>query len=111
MSQAMAAVGSMPGPSITLSGFVHFHDQLGGNVHSHGGDNSEGHVHAAPDHDDDGGPSLTWHVFSNSITSPQAPDLTTSFELIGRVDLPIVRTIDGVRPDTLLRPPSTLSIA
>ena len=111
VSQAKAALGSMPEPSITLSGSVHFHDQLAGHVHSHGDDSSEGHVHDGWDHDDDGGLSLTWNIFGTSIASPESIFLASSFELLGLVGLPVVLAIDGVRPDGLLRPPSTLSIA
>jgi|SRR5215216_5198320 len=111
ISQAKAALGSMPEPSITLSGSVHFHDQLAGHVHNHGDDNSEGHVHDWPDHDRDGAPSLTWSIFGASIASPAFIVLAGSFELRGLVELPVVLATDGVRPDGLLRPPSTLSIA
>jgi hypothetical protein len=111
ISQAKAALGSMPEPSITLSGSVHFHDQLAGHVHAHGDDNSEGHVHDGPDHDGDGAPNLTWSIFGTSIASPELIVLVSSFSLLGPVDLPAIRAIDGVRPDGLLRPPSTLSIA
>jgi hypothetical protein len=111
ISQAKAALGSMPGPSITLSGSVHFHDQLAGHVHAHGDDNSEGHVHDGPDHDGDGAPNLTWSIFGTSIASPEFIVLAGSFDLLGLVDLPVVLATDGVRPDALIRPPSTLSIA
>lgn len=111
ISQAKAALGSMPEPSITLSGSVHFHDKLAGHVHAHGDDNSEGHVHDGPDHDGDGAPNLTWSIFGTSIASPELIVLVSSFSLLGSVDLPAIRAIDGVRPDGLLRPPSTLSIA
>ncbi|MCK1718255.1 hypothetical protein [Bradyrhizobium sp. 141] len=111
ISQAKAAVGAMPEPSVTLSGSVHFHDQLAGHVHSHDGDSSEGHVHDGPDLDDDGGPSLTWSIFGTSIASPELSVLASPFDLPGPVELPVVRAIDGVRPDGLIRPPSTLSIA
>jgi len=110
VSQAKAAMGDMPEPSVTLSGSVHFHDQLAGHVHSHG-DNSEGHVHDGPDHDDDGGQNLTWSIFGTSIASPELSVLVSPFDLLGLVELPAVRAIDGVRPDGLIRPPSTLSIA
>ena len=111
VSQAKAALGAMPEPSVTLSGSVHFHDQLAGHVHSHGGDHSEGHVHDGPDHDDDGGPNLTWSIFGTSIASPELAVLVNPFDLLGPVEVPAVRAIDGVRPDGLIRPPSTLSIA
>jgi hypothetical protein len=111
ISQAKAALGAMPEPSVTLSGSVHFHDQLAGHVHSHEDDSSEGHVHDGSDHDDDGSLSLTWNIFGTSIASPDFIVLASSFQLLGLVELPSTRTIDGVRPDGLLRPPSTLSIA
>lgn len=110
ISQAKAAVGAMPEPSVSLSGSVHFHDQLAGHVHSHG-DNTEGHVHDGPDHDDDGAPNLSWNIFGTSIVSPERPVLASPFDLLGLVELPAVRAIDSVRPDGLIRPPSTLSIA
>jgi hypothetical protein len=111
ISQAKATLGSMPEPSITLSGSVHFHDQLAGHVHAHGDHNSEGHVHDGPDHDGDGPPNLTWSIFGTSIASPEFIVLAGSFDLLGLVDLPVVLATDGVRPDGLIRPPSTLSIA
>jgi hypothetical protein len=111
VSQAKAALGSMPEPSITLSGSVHFHDQLAGHVHAHDDVNSEGHVHDGPDHDGDGAPSLTWSIFGMSIASPAFIVLPGSFDLLGLVDLPVVLATDGVRPGAVIRPPSTLSIA
>ncbi|WP_247553770.1 hypothetical protein [Bradyrhizobium sp. 138] len=111
VSQAEAALGAMPEPAVALSGSVHFHDLLAGHVHSHGGDNAEGHVHDAPDHDDDGGPNLTWSIFGTSIASPEWAVLASLFALLGPVELPAVRAIDGIRPEGLIRPPSTLSIA
>src|SRR6266566_605079 len=53
VSQALAAVGSMPQPAVTLRGAVHLHDQLAGHLHVHGGENGAGHVHGAPDSDHD----------------------------------------------------------
>jgi hypothetical protein len=111
VSQAEAALGAMSEPAVALSGSVHFHDQLAGHVHSHDGDNAEGHVHDGPDHDDDGGPKLTWSIFGNSIASPGSAVLAAPLALLGGVELPAVRVIDGVRPEGLIRPPSTLSIA
>lgn len=111
VSQAEAALGAMSEPAVALSGSVHFHDQLAGHVHSHDGDNAEGHVHDGPDHDDDDGPKLAWSIFGNSIASPGSAVLATPFALLGGVELPAVRVIDGVRPEGLIRPPSTLSIA
>ncbi|MFB6416606.1 MULTISPECIES: hypothetical protein [Bradyrhizobium] len=111
VSQAEAALGAMPEPAVALSGSVHFHDQLAGHVHSHDGDNAEGHVHDAPDHDDDGGPNLSWSMFGSSIASPECTVLASLFALLGPVELLAVRAIDGVSPEGLIRPPSTLSIA
>ncbi|WP_448033976.1 hypothetical protein [Bradyrhizobium liaoningense] len=112
VSQAKAAVGAMPAPSVTLSGSLHFHDHLAGHVHSHGGDGAEGHVHDGPDHDDDeGAPTLAWNIFGISIASPQFINLLSSFEPLGAVELPVARAIVGVSPEGLIRPPSTFSIA
>jgi hypothetical protein len=111
VSQAEAVFGAIPEPAVSLSGSVHFHDQLAGHVHSHGGDNSEGHVHDGADHDDDGGQSLSWNLFGTSIASPEPPALLSPFELLGLVELPAAQPINGVRPKGLIRPPSTLSIA
>ena len=111
VSQAEAVFGAMPEPAVSLSESVHFHDQLAGHVHSHDGDNSEGHVHDGAAHDDDGGPSLSWNLFGTSIASPALPTLLSPFELLGLVELPAVQPINGVRPEGLIRPPSTLSIA
>ena len=98
-------------PSVTLSGSLHFHDQLAGHVHSHAGDGAEGHVHDGPDNDDDGAPGVAWDMFGTSIASAQVIHLLSSFDVLGTIDLPLARTIVGVRPDGLVRPPSTFSIA
>lgn len=110
ISQAKAALGAMPEPSVVLSGSVHFHDQLAGHVHAHGGESSEGHVHDGPDHDY-GEPSLSWSIFGASIASPEIIVLPALLNLLGPVELPPSQSIEGVRPDGLIRPPSTLSIA
>lgn len=111
VSQVKAAVGDLPMPSVTLSGSLHFHDQLAGHVHSHAGDAEEGHVHEGPDHDDDGAPGVAWDMFGTSIASAQVIHLLSAFDVLGTMDLPLARTIVGVRPDGLVRPPSTFSIA
>ncbi|MCA1391798.1 hypothetical protein I6F20_22260 [Bradyrhizobium sp. IC3123] len=111
VSQVKAAVGAMPMPSVTLSGSLHFHDQLAGHVHSHAGDDAEGHVHDGPDHDEDGTPGVAWDMFGTSIASAQVVHLLSVFEVLGAMDLPLARAIVGVRPDGLVRPPSTFSIA
>jgi hypothetical protein len=110
ISQAMAATGKVPEPSVTLSGSLHFHDQLAGHAHEHGGDNAEGHIHDGPD-DDSGGPSLCWSIFGTSIAIPTFIALTRSADLLGLIEMPAFRRIAGVEPGGLIRPPSTLSIA
>lgn len=104
VSQVEAVFGAMPEPAVSLSGSVHFHDQLAGHVHSHGGDNSEGHVHDGAAHDDDGGPSLSWNLFGTSIASPALPTMLSPFELLGLVELAAVQPINGVKPEGLIRP-------
>ncbi|MGY3472277.1 hypothetical protein [Bradyrhizobium ottawaense] len=111
ISQAKAAIGAMPAPAVTLSGSLHFHDQLAGHVHSHEGDGSEGHVHDGADHDDDGAPGVAWDMFGTSIASPQLIHLLSSFEVLGDIELPLAQAIVGVSPEALVRPPSTFSIA
>ncbi|MEY9107589.1 hypothetical protein ABH999_003785 [Bradyrhizobium yuanmingense] len=111
VSQVKAAVGAMPMPSVTLSGSLHFHDQLAGHVHSHAGDDAEGHVHDGPDHDEDGASGVAWDMFGTSIASAQVGQLLSVFDVLGAMDLPLARAIVGVRPDGLVRPPSTFSIA
>lgn len=111
VSQVQAAVGTMPAPSVALSGSLHFHDQLAGHVHSHGDGDPEGHVHDGPDHDDDGAPGVAWDMFGTSIASPQFIYLPSSFEVLGAIELPLARAIVGVSPEALVRPPSTFSIA
>ena len=111
VSQVKAAVGAMPMPSVTLSGSLHFHDQLAGHVHSHAGDDAEGHVHDGPDHDEDGASGVAWDMFGTSISSAQVGQLLSVFDVLGAMDLPLARAIVGVRPDGLVRPPSTFSIA
>jgi len=110
ISQAKAALGSLLEPSITLSGFVHFHDQLAGHAHEHGGDSAEGHIHDGPD-DDSSGPSLCWSIFGTSIAIPAFIALTRSADLLGLIEMPAFRRTAGVEPGGLIRPPSTLSIA
>lgn len=110
ISQAMAATGKVLEPSVTLSGSLHFHDQLAGHAHEHGGDNAEGHIHDGPD-DDSGGPSLCWSIFGTSIAIPTFIALTRSADLLGLIEMPAFRRIAGVEPGGLIRPPSTLSIA
>lgn len=111
ISQAKAAVGAMPEPAVIVSGSVHFHDQLAGHVHDHGGESAEGHVHDGPDHDNGGGLSQSWSLFGASIDVPAYVAFGRSFDLLGAVELPACQVVDGVEPAGLIRPPSTLSIA
>lgn len=111
ISQAKAVVGAMPEPAVTVSGSVHFHDQLAGHVHDHGGDSAEGHIHDGPDLDNGGGLSQSWNLFGASIDVPAYVAFGRAFDLLGAVDLPACQVTDGVEPGGLIRPPSTLSIA
>ena len=111
ISQAKAAAGSMSEPAVTLSGSVHFHDQLAGHVHDHGGDSAEGHIHDGPDHDNDGGLSQSWSLFGPSIDVPAYIAFSRSFDVLGLVEPLAYQVADGVEPSGLIRPPSTLSIA
>jgi hypothetical protein len=114
VSQAAAAAGSMPEPAVILGGSVHFHDNLAGHVHAHGGDNAAGHVHTAPDPDHSDSDELAATPFCClSCTSAVLP-------VAGACALPVdVVTAEqhaddrlaGVEPDGLSRPPSTPSIA
>jgi len=110
IAQAMAATGKMLEPSVNLSGSLHFHDQLAGHAHEHGGESAEGHIHDGPCDDSDG-PSLCWSIFGTSIAIPAFIALARSADLLGLIELPAVRRTDGVEPGALIRPPSTLSIA
>ena len=112
-SQAAAASGLMADPAVELTGAVHFHGHLAGHVHSHDGDNLAGHVHvpAETDHDDhtDAGPA--WPLFCPSLDIPANSAVQ---DTVGVCDLmPIVTTesATGLAPPSLIRPPSTPSIA
>jgi hypothetical protein len=110
VSLAMAATGKMLEPSVNLNGSLHFHDQLAGHTHEHGGHSTEGHIHDGPDDDSDG-PSFCWSIFGTSIAVPAFIELTRSSDLLGLIEMPAFRRTDGVEPGGLIRPPSTLSIA
>ncbi len=86
VSQAKAAAGAMPQPAITLSGSVHLHDKLAGQVYDHGGNNAEGHVHDGPNTDKDGGASLSWNVFALSIAVPAFIALVRPLDLPRRLE-------------------------
>jgi hypothetical protein len=113
ISQVAAATGTMLEPAVTLSGSLHYHDQLAGHVHDHGGESAVGHVHDVPgsDHEEPGGLTSSWSIFSSSIAIPVVAGLIRSADLVRRVELPPRLTTDGVEPAALTRPPSTLSIA
>ena len=114
ISQAAAATGTMLEPAVTLSGSVHYHDQLAGHAHDHGDNVAVGHVHDGSDsdhHDAAVGSQLAWTIFGASIAIPTVVALTPSSDLLGRVELPAGRTADGVEPGALIRPPSSFSLA
>ena len=114
ISQAAAATGTMVEPAVTLSGSLHYHNQLAGHVHDHGGEDAVGHVHdgLGSDHEDpSAGSSSFWSIFSSSITIPTVVATIPSSDLVGRVGLPAGVSADGIEPAALIRPPSTLSLA
>lgn len=114
ISQAAATTGTMLEPAVTLSGSLHYHDQLAGHVHDHGGEGAVGHVHdgLGSDHEDPGaGSSSSWSIFSSSITIPTVVATIPSSDLVSRVGLPTRVSADGVEPAALTRPPSTFSLA
>ncbi len=110
ISQASATSGVPLEPAVALNGSMHYHGHLVGHVHIHNGDVAEGHVHGPADHDRDLAPSFCM-VFCVSVTIPTAPVLTCQFRLVGLVRLPPSERADGIDPGSLIRPPSTLSIA
>ena len=107
-SQARASAGSMIDPAVTLSGPVHYHDDLARHVHVHGSHNSVGHVHNTADIDDANTPF--WSLGYTSAVMPVMAVFAVSFEM-GRVDERPHARLEGVQPDGLSRPPSTPSIA
>jgi hypothetical protein len=115
VSQAAAAVGSMPHAAVILSGPVHLHDKLAGHVHVHGDDKAAGHVHDTADldqHDaDDIGNGSFWSLGCTCAVVPMAGGCAVSFELASAVECRRQDLLDGVEPDGLIRPPSIPSIA
>ena len=93
----------------------HLHDNLAGNVHSHGGDNAAGHVHDHADHDDhdadEAGKTLLWSLAGTSVVIPIIEACVVSFALLDLIRALPQGRLDGVEPDGLSRPPSTPSIA
>src|SRR5262249_22345202 len=116
VSQALASTGFMPQPAVTLSGPIHFHDSLAGNIHvDAGGDNAAGHVHTAPDshHHHDADDTTSTSVLSFGCTCvvlPQPVVCVVPFA-VASVGLAAHGRLEGVEPDRLNRPPSTPSIA
>jgi hypothetical protein len=106
-SQARASAGSMIDPAVTLSGPVHYHDNLARHVHVHG-HNSVGHVHntADIDHATDDANTPLWSLGYTSAVMPVMAVFAVSFE-IGRADERPHARLEGVQPDGLNRPPST----
>jgi hypothetical protein len=109
-SQALASVGSMIDPAVTLSGSVHYHSSLARHVHVHG--NSVGHVHKTADVDHDSGDASTpfWSLGGAPAVIPVTAISAVSFEIARPDECPHVR-LEGIEPDGLNRPPSTPSIA
>jgi hypothetical protein len=110
-SQALASAGSMSDPAVTLSGTVHYHNNLARHVHTHGSHNSVGHVHdtADIDHAPDEANAPLWSLGCTSAVIPVVGICTISFEVVRADDRPHVR-LDGIEPDGMSRPPSTPSI-
>jgi hypothetical protein len=106
-SQALASVGSMSDPAVTLRGSIHYHNDLARNVHVHGGQDS-GHVHDTADIDEANTP--LWGLGCTSAVIPVTAISAVSFEFVRAAERPHVR-LEGIRPDGLIRPPSTPSIA
>jgi hypothetical protein len=107
-SEALASAGSMSDPAVTLSGSVHYHNDLARHVHVHGSHNSVGHVHDTADIDEANTP--LWTLGCTSAVIPATAISSVSFETIRSAQRPHVR-LEGIRPDGLTRPPSTPSIA
>lgn len=112
-SQAAALSGVLPEPAVVLSGSIHYHGQLAGQMHDHDGGSAEGHVHnpSTPDHDDDGGlaPSFS-ALFGVFVAIPEFTVLAHPSDFIGLVQLPVSEKADGIDPSALIRPPSTPSM-
>jgi hypothetical protein len=107
-SQALASAGSMIDPAVTLSGPIHYHNDLARHVHIHG--NSVGHVHDSADIDaDDASPPL-WSLGGASAVIQVTAISVVSLEIVRADEHPHIR-LEGIQPEGLNRPPSTPSIA
>jgi hypothetical protein len=111
-SEALAAAGSMIDPAVTLSGSIHYHNNLARHVHVNGSHNSVGHVHntSDSDHATDEANTPFWSLGCTSAVIPVMGISAVSFEIVRADERPHVR-LEGVQPDGLNRPPSTPSIA
>jgi hypothetical protein len=111
-SQALASAGSMIDPAVTLSGSIHYHNNLARHVHVHGSHNSVGHVHNTPDtdHATDEANTPFWSLSCTSALIPVMGISVASFQVLRADERPCIR-LEGIRPDGLNRPPSTPSIA
>jgi hypothetical protein len=107
-SLALASAGRMSDPAVTLSGSVHYHNDLARHVHVHARHNSVGHVHDTADIDEANTP--LWSLGCTSAVIPVIAISTGSFEIVRAAERPHVH-LEGIRPDELTRPPSTPSIA
>lgn len=115
VSEAAASAGVMPHPAVTLSGPVHFHDDIVRQVHAHRGHNAPGHVHGTgdPDHhetDESNGLPM-WSLYCASAVVPILALCSVPIDVVGAVEAISNDRLVGIEPDGLNRPPSTPSIA
>jgi hypothetical protein len=112
VSQAAAFAGVMPNPAVSVSGKLHIHDELAGNMHTHGGDTAPGHVHNVADHDDDdadAGMTVFWGLGCTSAVLPAMETGSISFDVVSAIRALAQGRLDGLEPDGLTRPQSTPS--
>ena len=107
-SLALASAGRMTDPAVTLSGSLHYHNELARHVHVHGAHNSVGHVHDTADIDEANTP--LWSLGCTSAIIPVIAVSAGLFEIVRAAERPHIH-LEGIRPDGLNRPPSTPSIA
>jgi hypothetical protein len=111
-AQAAAASGMMADGAVELTGSLHFHGQLVGHVHSHDGDNGQGHVHVpTSEHDDHADAASSWALFCPSLDIPANDALQYCARLSAVMEAPKAELASGLAPPGLIRPPSTPSIA